>query len=340
MVVADVGRFLAVLSVPVAYAFGVLTLAQLIVAEVVVGTFAVLFNIASNTLFAAMVPSDELVEASSLDNGSRAFAYVSGPSLGGLAVQFLTAPFALIADAASYVASALSLSRISPAEPEPEPEPGPEAEEKHPAKATDSYLIGLRWIAQTPGARALSSAVATVNFFDFIFQALFILYATKHLHINAGLLGVVLGAGAIGGLVGAALARRVVARIGIGMAMTLGFLGFAAPHVLVVLAAGPKALIVLTLFGYEFLSGLGVMLLDIAGNAYYTAVMPDAIRSRISGVLQTINYGIRPLGALSGGWLAATVGMRASLWISTIGACCSVLFLLPSPLRRMRELPG
>lgn len=328
MLAADFGRFLAVLSVPVAYAFGVLTLAQLIVAELVVGVLAVLFSISDNTLFAAMVPKQELMQASSLNNGSRAFASVSGPGLGGLAVQLLTAPLALVADAASYLVSAISLSRIRPVEPVPDRE------------AKGGFLDGLRWITGTPGIRALMGSVATVNFFDFIFQALFILYATKYLHINAGLLGLALGAGAIGGLVGAAVTSRVVARIGIGMGMTLGFLGFAAPHVLVVLAAGPKALIVLTLFAYEFLSGLGVMVLDVSANAYITAVMPDELRSRISGVLQTINYGIRPLGALSGGWLATTVGMRTSLWISTIGACCSVLFLLGSPLRKLRELPG
>ena len=327
MLFADLGRFLTVLSVPVAYAFGLLTLAQLIVAELVVGVLAVLFSISDNTLFAAMVPTAELMPASSLLNGSRAFAAVSGPGLGGVAVQFLTAPFALVADAFSYLASALALGRISPTEPVPDRE------------ADGGFLDGLRWIIATPGIRALQGAVGTVNFFDFIFQALFILYATRYLHINAGLLGLALGAGAIGGLVGAALTGRVVARIGIGMGMTLGFLGFAAPHALVVLASGPKALIVLTLFAYEFLSGLGVMVLDVCGNAYITAVRPDDLRSRISGVLQTINYGIRPLGALTGGWLAATVGIRASLWISTIGACCSALFLLGSPLRKLRELP-
>lgn len=328
MMLADLGRSVAVVSVPVAYAFGLLTLAQLIAIELVVGTLAVVFNISSNTLFAAMVSGDDLVQASALDNGSRAFASVSGPSLGGLLVQLVKAPFALVADALSYAASALSLSRISPAEPVPD------------RRAEGGYLDGLRWIVATPGVRALSGAVATVNFFDFIFQALFILYATTALHLSPGLLGAVLGAGAIGGLAGAVLTGRIVARIGIGTAMTAGFLGFAAPHGLVALASGPKPLIVVTLFVYEFLSGLGVMVLDVSANAYLTAVMPDAARSRISGVLQTINYGIRPLGALTGGWLATTVGMRTSLGISTIGACCSVLFLLPSPLRRMRELPG
>jgi MFS family permease len=245
-----------------------------------------------------------------------------------MAVQVLTAPFALAADAVSYLASALALSRIRPVEPVPDRD------------AEGGFLAGLRWITATPGIRALLGAVATVNFFDYIFQALFIFYLTTSLHIDAGLFGLAVGAGAVGGLLGAALTGRVVARIGVGMGITLGFLGFAAPHALVVLASGPKPLIVFTLFGYEFLSGIGVMVLDVSANAYITAVMPDDLRSRISGVLQTINYGIRPLGALTGGGLAAAVGIRTTLWISTIGACCSVLPLLGSPLRKLRVLPG
>ena len=86
----------------------------------------------------------------------------------------------------------------------------------------------------------MQGAVACLNLFDFVFQALFILYAIRYLHINAGLLGLVLGAGAIGGLVGAALTGRVVARIGIGTGIDVGFFGFAAPHVLVLLAAGTE----------------------------------------------------------------------------------------------------
>lgn len=325
MLAADLGRFGAVASIPAAYAFGVLTLTQLVVSALVIGTLQVLFNIADNTLFAAMVPDGELLQAQSLINGSRAFAYFSGPSLGGVLVQLFKAPFALIIDALSYLVSALTLSRISPVEPAPE-------------KNQHGYLSGLRWVVQTPGVRAVQGAVAVLNFFDFIFQALFVLYAVRYLHVNAGLLGLVLGAGAIGGLIGAALTGRIVARIGIGTAIAVGCVVFAAPHALVPLAAGPKALIVLTLFATEFCTGFGVMILDIAGGSYLTAVMPDALRSRISGVTQTVNYGIRPLGALAGGWLASAVSIRDALWISAVGSTCAVLFILPSPLRKLHDL--
>jgi MFS family permease len=328
MLAADVGRFLAAASIPVAYAFGVLTLAQLLISALIIGTLQVLFDVASNTLFAAMVPADQLVPASALLNGSRAFAFFSGPSLGGLLVQLFRAPFALIADALSYLASALALSRISPVEPAPE------------ERRSGGCLSGLRWVVRTPGVRALQGAVACLNLFDFIFQALFVLYAVRYLHIGAGLLGLVLGAGAIGGLAGAALTGRLVARIGIGTGIAVGCFGFAAPHVLVPLAAGPKAAVLLMLFAMEFFVGFGGMILDICAGAYITAVMPDTLRSRISGVLQTVNYGIRPVGALAGGWLASVVPIREALWISAVGSTLSVLFVLPSPLRTMRELPG
>ncbi|GAA2007452.1 MFS transporter [Catenulispora subtropica] len=328
MLVADLGRFVAVASIPVAYAFGVLTLAQLIVSALIIGTLQVFFNVASNTLFAAMVPAGELVPATALTNGSRAFAFFSGPSLGGLLVQVFRAPFALVADAVSYLASAFTLGRISPVEPAPE------------ERRKGGYLSGLRWVVRTPGVRAMQGTVACLNLFDFVFQALFVLYAVRHLHISAGVLGLVLGAGAIGGLAGAALCGRVVARLGFGAGIAVGCVGFAAPHVLAPLAAGPKAVIVLTLFAMEFCVGFGGMILDISAGAYLTAVMPDTLRSRISGVLQTVNYGIRPIGALLGGWLASVVGIRDTLWISAIGSTLAVLFILPSPLRTLRELPG
>ncbi|NUR30822.1 MAG: MFS transporter [Catenulispora sp.] len=326
MVAADLGRFVAVASIPVAYAFGVLTFAQLLISALIIGTLQVFFNVASNTLFAAMVPGEDLVPASAVLNGSRAFAFFSGPSLGGLLVQLFRAPFALVADALSYLGSALALSRISPTEPVPAPQ--------------DRRSGGLRWVISTPGVRALLTTVAVLNLFDFIFQALFVLYAVRYLHIDSGLLGLALGAGALGGLVAATVTSRIVARVGIGMSIAVGCVVFAAPHALVPLAGGPKAVVVLMLFATEFLTGAGVMVLDTAGGAYLTAAMPDALRSRISGVMQTLNYGVRPIGALSGGWLASVVSVRDALWISAIGSTLAVVFLLPSPLLKLRDLPG
>ena len=105
------------------------------------------------------------------------------------------------------------------------------------------------------------------------------------------------------------------------------------------LAQGPKPLILALLFLAEFGSGLGVMILDITAGAIFAAVIPDRLRARVSGAYMVVNYGVRPLGALVGGALGSTIGLRPTLWLASAGALTGVLWLLPSPLPRLRVLP-
>jgi predicted MFS family arabinose efflux permease len=128
-------------------------------------------------------------------------------------------------------------------------------------------------------------------------------------------------------------------RIGIGPAFVLGCFLFPAPLVLVPLAGGPQPLVLAFLFIAEFGSGLGVMMLDISAASIYTAAVPDRLRARFSGAYMVVNMGVRPLGSLLGGALGTAVGLRPTLVIATLGAIAGVLWLLPSPYPRMRELP-
>ncbi len=94
--------------------------------------------------------------------------------------------------------------------------------------------------------------------------------------------------------------------------------------------------VVLMLFGAEFLSGFGVMVLDISIGSIFAAVIPDAVRSRVSGAFSAINYGTRPLGALLGGLLGSAAGLRPALWVAVIGGVVGAALLVPSPLPRFR----
>lgn len=219
------------------------------------------------------------------------------------------------------------LARIAPAEPPPA------------TAVKGHFTAGLRFIRASAVMRALVGSAATVNYFTYIFHTLVVLYAVRILGLNAGTLGLVVGAGAVGGLLGAAVTGRFVRRIGIGPTIVLGIIGFPAPLVLVPLAGGPRTLVLAAFFAAEFLSGFGVMLLDIGCGSLQAAVIPDVLRSRVSGAFRTVNYGMRPLGALTGGLLGSTIGLRPTLWIATVGGVLSVLWLLPSPVPRMRELP-
>ncbi|MFD8593457.1 MFS transporter [Kitasatospora sp. NPDC059646] len=328
MIATDLGRAAVLLTVPLAWAAGVLTLVQLYLVVLAVGALSVFFNVCNPPLFVALVPADQYLRGNALINGSRAATYVAGPGLGGLLVQLLAAPLTLVLDALSFAASALFLHRISPAEPPP-------------AEAgRGSAGEGLRWIRHSPVMRAALLGTATVNLFTFVIGALFVLYATRELGFSAGLLGSVLAAAAVGTLIGAALTGRLAARIGVGPAFLFGLVLFPAPLLLVPLAGGPVTTAAALLFGAEFLSGIGVMVLDISAGTIFAACIPDALRSRVFGAYQAVNYGVRPLGSLLGGLLGSTLGLRPALWIAAVGAVASALWVVFSPIPHLRELPG
>jgi MFS family permease len=327
MIAADVGRALLTASVPVAYGLDVLTMRQLYVVAFLTGSLSVLFSVSYSTLFTAIVPRERYVEANSLVHGSRALSFVAGPSIGGFLVQIFSAPLALVADAASFVGSAVFLSRLRTVEP-PTEQPG-----------RGQLAAGARFIWRNRSLRASLASTAWINLFNFGFFALFVLFATRTLHVRPGTLGLVLGAGAIGGLIGAVLTRRLAARSGIGPAFLLGSFLFPAPLVLVPLAGGPRPVVLGLLFLAEFGSGLGVMILDISIGSIFQALVPDRLRARFSGAYMVVNYGVRPIGTFAAGLLGSAIGLRPTMWIAAVGAIGGVLFLLPSPLRTMRELP-
>jgi MFS family permease len=330
MILADVGRAALLVSIPLTYAFDSLTFAQLYLVAFATGTLAVLFDISYMTLYVAVVERESYIEANSLLHGSRSFSYIAGPSVGGVLVQLLSAPTALLADAASFVSSALFLGRLTAPEPRLEPRT---------TRARDEVREGLAFLFRNSILRPALCGTATLNFFNYAFWALFLLYATDELGIKAGTLGLVLGVGAFGGLTGAVVAGRVGRRIGLGPAFILGMVLFPLPLLLVPAAQGPQSVVLAMLFVAEFLSGLGVMILDINASAFMTALTPDRLRSRTTGAFNFVNWGIRPLGALLGGALGSALGLRPALWLSSIAALAGVLWLIPSPIPALRDLP-
>ena len=327
MIVTDLVRAAVLATIPLAYAVDALTIQQLYVVAFVVGTMAVFFHVAYSSLFVALVERDEYVEANSLLAGSRAFSFVAGPSVGGILVQVLKAPFALVVDSVSFLCSASFLATIAPEEPETE-----EAQKGH-------IVAGVRYLASSSIMRSSLLATATINLFNFVFHALFILYAVRSLHVRPGTLGIVLGAGAVGGLIGSFVTVRLGLTIGIGPTYILGCIVFPVPLVLVPLAGGPYWLILAMLFFAEFGAGLGVMILDISAASIFAALVPHRLRSRVSGAYMVVNNGIRPVGALIGGFLGHAIGLQTTLWIGVVGAAAGFLWLLPSPIPKMRELP-
>jgi MFS family permease len=327
MLATDIGRALLIGSIPVAHAFGHLTWAQLYVVAFLSGCLSVFFFVAYGAMIQMIVPRESYIAANSLVHGSRAFSFLAGSSIGGVLVQLLRGPYALAVDAVSFLWSALFLRRMHIDEP-----PGASTEQ-------GGLTAGARWIWRNAIIRAELFGVATLNFFNFIFFALFVLYATRTLHVGPATLGIVLGVASVGTLGGSFITARIARRIGVGPAFVAGCFLFPAPLVLVPAAGGPHWVVLGCLFVAEFTSGIGLMLLDIMAGTISAGLVPTGLRSRVSGAFMVVNYGVRPLGTTVGGILGSTIGLRPTLWIATVGALAGLLWVLPSPIMSLREVP-
>ncbi|MEV6845115.1 MFS transporter [Actinoplanes sp. NPDC051411] len=325
MIGADLLRAAALFSLPIAHWFGVITLTQLFAVALLSGAGQVLSMAAYQSFFVTLVPPSRYVEANSKLNISRSASFSAGPAIGGYLIQLLTAPVAVIVDAFSFLASALFLSRI-------------------PSSSTPVHASaggvrhGVRYVFEHPYLRAALACVTTLNFFTFIAQALAVLFASRTLGLPAGVIGLAFGLGALGGLAGAAVAPRLAQRYGVGRLVLLGSILFPAPIAIMALATGPHWLEATIIAAGEALSAAGVMIFDINLNSIQTAVTADHMRSRVSGVFSTINYGSRPLGAVIGGLLGSWIGVRPTLLLAAAGGALCCLWLFPSPIPRIRSL--
>jgi MFS family permease len=327
MLGADVARGILTATIPIAFAFGGLSWGQLYGVSFLLGCASVFFYVSYGGFFQTIVAREDYVDANTLINGSRGFSFLAGTSLGGILVQLLHGPFALALDAGSFFWSALFLRRIDAPD-----APGADRE-------TGGLTTGLRWIRRNPIMRAELLGVATINLFNFIYWAMFLLYATRYLHVQPATIGVVIGVAAVGTLFAAALTGPIARTIGVGPAFLIGCFLFPAPLLLVPAARGPHWFVVALLFLAEFLSGIGLMLLDSLAGVIQAALVPPTVRSRVSGAFMVVNYGVRPLGTALAGVLGTTIGVHSTIWIGAGGALLGMAFLLPSPIRHLHDVP-
>ncbi|KUO16020.1 MFS transporter [Streptomyces dysideae] len=331
MIATDLVRAGVLLTVPGAYLWGNLTLGQLYGVALLTGLASVVAGCAWQPFFTRLVPRSAYVDANSKLSAARSASLVAGPALGGGLVQTLTAPVAVLVDALSFVVSALLLGRIRLDAQAPATHPG--------TSLVREAREGLAHVLKEPILRASLGCATTLNFFTFVSSSgLIVLFADRVLELSPGVIGLAIGIGASGSLVGALAAPWLSRRIGVGRSIAVGAVLFPAPIALAAVAAGPIWARAGILGAAHFLVGLGVMLFDVNLNSLQTAVIPDALRSRVTGAFSTVNYGVRPLGAVVGGALATAIGLRATLVTAAVGGTLSLLWLLPSPIPGVRSL--
>jgi MFS family permease len=329
LIASDLARAAVLATIPLAAALDVLTLGQLYVVAFVVGVFTVFFDVSYQSYLPALVEHGDLVEGNAKLQASQTVAQVASPGVGGALVQALTAPFALLADAISFVVSALCLRAIRTQEPPLEPVEQP--------RLGREIAEGLRYVFGHPILRVLAASTAAVNLFTGAQIALIIVFLVRTLDLRAGAIGVLASIGAVGGLVGAMATSRLARGLGtarvIWLSLTVGALGG-----LLIPLARPGLGLGLYVVG-DFVFALATVVYNVTQVSFRQALCPPRLLGRMNATMRVLAWGTLPLGGLAGGALGNALGPRGALWVAMAGVCAGPVTLLASPLRRMRDLP-
>ena len=329
LVAADVLRAVALATVPVAYWLDALTIWQLYVVGFTVGVGTVFFDVAYQSYLPSLVARGDLSEGNSKLEISRSAAQLGGPGLGGVLIGVLTAPVAIVADAVSFVASALLIGRIRAGEREP-------VREERRSLLTELWE-GLRYVLRHEYVRGMAASVAIFNFFGNVGGSIFLVYLVRELGLSATTIGFVLGLGNVGFLAGAVVAKRVEARLGVGRTI-VGSMAI-SPFGLMLLPLATRELAVPMLVASFAIVGFAIVLYNVSAISLMQAITPDRLLGRMNASRRFIVWGVIPLGSLTGGVLASTVGLRPTLFVGAIGASLAILPLLFSPVRSLQRVP-
>ena len=331
LVVADIGRFLAIGSVPVVYWLGALRLGQLYAVGFLSGTFTVFFDVAYGSYLPSLVERDRLMESNSKLEISRSGAQLAGPGLAGLLVQAFKAPAALLADSLSYLVSVVSLLWIRVQEAPPAPR------EAQAASMRRQIGEGLRYVLGNNLLRPLAACTATLNLFSMMAQAVLILFAVRDLELSPGAIGAILTAGNVGFLVGAFIAERIARRVGVGRAVIGGAILVASGLLFVPAATASTAAPLLIAYGV--VATFGGVIYNVNVRSLAQSITPHRMLGRMIATMRFVVWGTIPLGAFVGGVLGSKLGLRPTLWIAAIGGLLAFVPPLLSPVRRLIAIP-
>jgi MFS family permease len=328
LVLGDLGRGVALLSVPLAHWAGSLTMWQLYAVGFVTGTCTVLFDVAYQSYVPSLVGRKQLVDANSKLEVSRAAANIGGPGLAGGLVSLLTAPVAVLADAISFGVSALLLGGIRAKE-----EPPPR-EERRSLRA--ELGEGLRYVFTHAYQRGMVAAVAISNFFGQVVFSILLVYAVRDLGLTPATIGIALAIGNLGTLASALTARRIGDRLGAGRTIVLSACLFGPGTLIVALAPAEYAVPSITIA--MAILGFGGILYNVTAISLIQAITPDRLLGRANASRRFVVWGVIPLGGFAGGGLASLIGIRETMVVGAIGGLLTIVPLLLSPVRSVGRI--
>ncbi len=326
MIACDLGRMLALASVPIAFAFNVLAMPQLYVVALVTGVGTVFFDVAYQSYLPALIARGDLVEGNTKLQVTGSVAQMAGPALAGFLIQLLGPARAVTADAASFLVSVGSLWWIR----RPEPSPKPAADSGRRGFFSE-MREGIQVVFGNPTIWKIAGSTSTSNLGTNIFFAVYLIFAYRVLHLSPGTIGIIFGLGAVGGLIGALSASWIARRIGLG------------PTLFVTIVAGGLALVLVPLaqFGWAVpLLMASTVIGSFSGPVYNInqvslrqAITPDRVQGRMNATVRTVIWGTMPIGAIIGGAIGNYFGLVPAMYIGVVVATVAGFWILLGPIR-------
>ena len=333
IILCDVGRGAALLTIPFCMWMDVLSMTVLYVVGFLIGALSVIGWPAYQVFMTERVGRENLVEANAKIGISDSAAQLVGPGMAGALIQWLTAPIAILADAFSFFLSAWMLRGIPPKE--------SDLPKAVPRSVRSEIREGLITIWQNRTLRAIVWAIAAWQVFRHAFIAIVVLYAAREVGFSAGHVGVLFMTAGLGSLAAASLVAPLNKRFGMGPTMLAGIAGTGVAWVIMGSAVGGFWVASIVFGGGLFLLDLSAMIFFINYLTLRQAVTPDRLLGRVTATMICLTVSTAPLGGLAGGWVAEHWGLRTAMLMAGVGA----LILAPivtwlSPLAHMREMPS
>ncbi|MFG1811507.1 MFS transporter [Streptomyces sp. NPDC049040] len=319
-------------GLPVAARFGRLSIGLLLAVALLAGTAAVFFQTAYSAYLPDILEPDDQPEGNAKLHGSASAAQIAGLGSGGLIAQVAGAVNGLFANAATFLVSLVCLTRIRHREP-----PAAKAA-RRPRALAGEVGEGLRLIMGDPWFRTLTLFGAASNLALMGYQSIQVVFLVRSVGLAPGTVGSLIAATSAGGVAGAFAARRVATRIGTARATLLFELGLAVPAVLMPMTVGGAGVLLFVAGG--FCVSAGVVAGNIIKASFQQRYCPPEVLGRLTASTAFLSYGAIPLGALLGGALGSTLGLRTAMAVTTAGVPLAALVLVFSPIRRVRDLPA
>jgi MFS family permease len=337
LIAGDFGRGIALLSIPIAYALGVLTIWQLYAVGFIAGTLTVLFDVADQSYLPVLLDREDLVEGNAKLSFPQSTATILGPGLAGGLIGVIKAPFAIITDAVSFFVSGVLLSLIRRPEPLPERTLGADGLS---TSLRSEIAEGLRYVLGNPYLRMIAGSTATSNLGSSIAFSIFAIFVYRELALSPALIGTVFTLGGFGIGLGALVSGPLSRRIGVGRTIVLSIFVDGPAIFLYALMPSDAAIAAALLFGSSFVTGMSSVIYNVNQVSFRQAITPLAMQGRMNATMRFIVWGTMPLGGLIGGVLASLIPVRTTIMIGAVISSLAFLWVLLSPVRSLRVIPG